>query len=207
MEAKSSLIGLFGLLCLVLQSAEVFATALGEDSGSVDPMTELRFRGETTAVAHRKLMQTASPTQALGAVASMCPPTDLMSKPLTRVICYYVVTTGGVESSARADCTYNATGALLKPSIIPAVSCPVMVVPNSCPASVQQNVASVVRLTCPVINSTSNPLTRFACLYGVQQSVPASFNTTYADCFYNTTGALVQSQVDDPNILSCPGGL
>ncbi|GAQ92222.1 hypothetical protein KFL_009490050 [Klebsormidium nitens] len=260
MVAKSSLIGLFGLLCLVLHSAKVFAVALKEDSGSVVLVTEPRFRGESIAVAHRKLMQTASPaTQAPGAVASMCAPTDRSLNPLTRVYCSYNVTIGGAPVKTLTVCTYNATGALLAvPAAtisggaprIPPFSCPGNVVPNSCPASIQRNFAnasifyqqylcvyavnastaastlcgyvatgasngmtppncpSAPTPICPVINVTSNPLTRLACLYGVQQSVP-SVRTVYADCFYNTTGALqpLVSRVDDPNIVSCPGAV
>ncbi|GAQ93287.1 hypothetical protein KFL_014180010, partial [Klebsormidium nitens] len=193
MAAKSSLIGLFGLLCLVLRNVEVFAMSAEEDSGSVVPLTEVRFRGETTAVAHRKLMQTLSPTQTSGTVASLCLPRDasMPANPLTQVYCSYNVTTSGAPATSLTVCTYNATGVLVSmfptapvPGEIlptrPAVSCPGSTVPNSCPALVQQNLADARAF-----------LQQTLCAYaGAVSSLL---------CAYNATGASIGS-----NGRNCP---
>ncbi|GAQ78235.1 hypothetical protein KFL_000100020 [Klebsormidium nitens] len=191
MAVNSSLLGFLGLLCIVLQIAEVLATPLGKDSGSVVPVTELQFRGETTAVAHRKLMQTLSPTQTLGtSFASLCAPIDQFKNPLTRVYCSYNVSIGGAPFMSLTVCTYNATGALLVAGLVtvpPAtsirgfteilptepVSCPGSTFPNSCPASLQPNFADA-----------SAFYQQNICVYAV-----AASNTTTPLCAYDATGA------------------
>ncbi|GAQ92372.1 hypothetical protein KFL_009970010 [Klebsormidium nitens] len=184
MAAKLSLLGLFGLLCLVLQNAKLLFKGSSEAPGA--PLSrDVHFENYFEEGYHGWELSERM-------VASVCAPTDLamVSNPLTRVYCSYNVTIGGVPATSLTVCTYNPNGTpVLFPTAtapgatppIPTVSCPGNTDPNSCPASVQPNFATV-----------SAFYQQSRCVYALAAPSGASFS-----CAYNATGATLGTYFPD----------